>query len=512
MPSDVSVATEARSGHPTAASAQPTGRIARRNPAPRQIALIVVACAALLAPCAPVFAQTPAATSSAAAAPWPHTLHHGAATLTVYQPQATSWPERKRLTARMAVAVEAPGHDQPILGTVEVSLATSVDEAAGIVHLSDVQLLDTHFPSLDTEQSAAMEAKLRAALPDLHPQPVPLAAVLLSLGQSPVKPAAVDNTPPTIFYAGRPASLVVFDGDPVLAPAGKSGLRFAVNTNWDVFEDAGTWFLLNNGLWLSAPAATGPYAPVAHLPAAFDALPDDVNFAHVRKQVPARPPKSKEQVPTIFASTKPAEIIVTAGPPHFAPVTGTGLQRVANTPAALFFDPAAGSFYVLFSGRWFSAHGLDGPWAFATDKLSPDFAMIAPDGPDGAVLAAVPGTVAAQEAVLRAQIPTTATLKREAAKPTVVYAGTPVFEPVPGTTIRHAVNTSAVVLEIGGRYYVCQDGAWFVGPSPTGPFALADSIPPDIRTIPPSSPLYNVTYVQVYEATPAAVTYGYTAG
>ena len=33
-----------------------------------------------------------------------------------------------------------------------------------------------------------------------------------------------------------------------------------------------------------------------------------------------------------------------------------------------------------------------------------------------------------------------------------------------------------------------------------------------IYTIPPSSPMYNVTYVKVYGATPTAVTYGYTAG
>ena len=37
-------------------------------------------------------------------------------------------------------------------------------------------------------------------------------------------------------------------------------------------------------------------------------------------------------------------------------------------------------------------------------------------------------------------------------------------------------------------------------------------MPPVIYTIPSSSPLYNVTYVKVYGATPVAVTYGYTSG
>ncbi len=449
---------------------------------------------------------------AAAASAWPHTFSKDGASITVYQPQAVSWPDRQTLTARAAVAITPPGQNKPILGTIEISLATTTDEAKGVVNLSDPKLLGTHFPALGTQQAAALETKISAALPDMQTHQVPLAAVLLSLKQSPVSPIAVNNDPPEIFYANRPASLLVFDGEPVLAPIGKTGISFAVNTNWDVFVEQGTWYLLNNGLWLSASAATGPYAPVSHLPAAFAALPNDANFAEARKHVPAQAAKSANLVPTIFVSTKPAEIIVTAGPPQFVPVAGTGLQRVANTPSALFFDPAQGRFYVLFSGRWFAAAGLQGPWEFATDKLPPDFALIPPNDQGAAVLAAVPGTVAAQEAVLKAQIPTTATLKRGAAKLTVAYSSPPRFEPIPGTPILHAVNTNSVVLQIGDKYYACESGAWFVAPSPTGPWLLADSIPPVIKTIPPSSPLYNITYVQVYAATPTTVTYGYTAG
>jgi hypothetical protein len=68
------------------------------------------------------------------------------------------------------------------------------------------------------------------------------------------------------------------------------------------------------------------------------------------------------------------------------------------------------------------------------------------------------------------------------------------------------------VLKIGTGFYVCESGAWFVGATPNGPWLLADSVPRVIYTIPPSSPLYTVTYVQVYAVTPTAVTYGYTAG
>ena len=41
---------------------------------------------------------------------------------------------------------------------------------------------------------------------------------------------------------------------------------------------------------------------------------------------------------------------------------------------------------------------------------------------------------------------------------------------------------------------------------------VATSVPPVIYTIPPSNPLYRVTYVEVYGNTATTVTYGYTIG
>jgi hypothetical protein len=443
---------------------------------------------------------------------WPHAITTPAGSVVVYQPQAISWPDHKTLTARAAVAITPQGHPKSVLGTIELSLATHTDEAAGMVMLSDPTLLATHFPSLDTAQATALEAKIRTALTSVQIRPEPLQSILLSLNQLPVANVAVSNDPPAVYYESSPASLVIFDGEPVMTPVGNTGLAVAVNTNWDVFTDNGAWYLLNNGVWFRAPAPTGPYTAMAKLPAAFAALPNDANFAEVRKHVPARPPPPAAQLPTIVVSTKPAEIIVTSGPPQLAAIPGTTLQRVSNTPSTLIFAPAAKQFYLLISGRWFSALALNGPWTFASDRLPSDFALIPDTAKDSHVLASVPGSVQAQEAVLKAQIPATATLKRSAATLTVTYAGPPRFQPIPGTQIEYAVNTASQILKIGAKYYACENGAWFVASGPSGPWLLADSMPPEIKKIPPSSPVYNVSYVQVYGATPATVTYGYTAG
>ena len=45
-----------------------------------------------------------------------------------------------------------------------------------------------------------------------------------------------------------------------------------------------------------------------------------------------------------------------------------------------------------------------------------------------------------------------------------------------------------------------------------GPWAVATNVPASIYSIPPSSPLYYVTYVQVYDATAETVVIGYTPG
>ena len=71
---------------------------------------------------------------------------------------------------------------------------------------------------------------------------------------------------------------------------------------------------------------------------------------------------------------------------------------------------------------------------------------------------------------------------------------------------------SPVIQTAPGQYYAVVNGVWFAGSTPSGPWLLADAVPPAIYTIPPSSPMYYVTYVHVYGATPDVVYVGYTPG
>src|SRR6185436_1296039 len=99
-------------------------------------------------------------------------------------------------------------------------------------------------------------------------------------------------------------------------------------------------------------------------------------------------------------------------------------------------------FYFLTSGRWFRTPDIkSGKWAAATAELPEDFQKIPADHPRAHVLAAVPGTRQAEEAVVAAFIPQTAIIERKSAKAAVTYVGDPKFEPISGTTISYATNT-----------------------------------------------------------------------
>ena len=85
--------------------------------------------------------------------------------------------------------------------------------------------------------------------------------------------------------------------------------------------------------------------------------------------------------------------------------------------------------------------------------------------------------------------------------------GAPQFAPIPGTPLQYAVNTPSSVIKVSdSSYYACQGGVWFSAAAPTGIWRVASYVPKVIYTIPPSSPLYPVTFVYVYNAVGVAQT------
>ena len=217
--------------------------------------------------------------------------------------------------------------------------------------------------------------------------------------------------------------------------------------------------------------------------------------------------------PAIVTATEPTELVVTQGPPTWKTTAGGKLLYVENTETPWIRETEGKDNYLLISGRWFRSQSLQGPWAFARpDSLPAAFQEIPPESPIGGVRSSVALTVEAQDALLDLEIPQTTAIQRTATLG-VTYDGEPKFFDIPGTSVAYATNTASQVLRVGGLFYACDNGVWFKATSAQGPWAVADSIPAaEIAKIPPSVPVYNLTYVAVYASTPQVVYVGYTPG
>ncbi len=124
----------------------------------------------------------------------------------------------------------------------------------------------------------------------------------------------------------------------------------------------------------------------------------------------------------------------------------------------------------------FPPRGLLGPWTFATEKLPDVFKQIPFEHPRSRVLASVPGTPEAADAILLAQVPQTARVNRKQTQaPEVTYNGEPQFEPIPTTTVSRATNTDKDIIKVGDLYYMCFQGVWFMARSANGPWEVATS-------------------------------------
>lgn len=459
------------------------------------------------------FLLTSAAVSFAADPGWPRLHTKNGAKLIIYQPQVDDWKDYRDLDWRMAISL-TPAGSKAVVGIVEMGGQTVVDQDSRMVLISNLKIKETKFPSLDPVQAAKMDKLVRTFLPPTITISLERLVACVPKNES-VQGVELKNDPPAIFFSYQPAVLLAIDGEPVRAPIDKTGLQYIINTHWPVFFETSTsaYYFLAGDVWLQAPDLQGPWTLAKQLPGEMKKLPKDARWTGLKNSIPLKK-NSGAVAPTVFYSTAPAEIIYINGKPVYTNIPGTQLKYVSNTASYLFLHTPSGRYYYLTSGRWFSAESLAGPWTFATANLPGDFARIPSSSPASQVLASVPGTDEAKDAILLAQIPTTAKVNAKAAAEAarVTYDGTPQFVPIAGTSLFYATNTTQKVVRVGDLYYLCLQGIWFFSTTPQGPWQTASTVPQVIYTIPPSSPVYNVTYVTQTVTPDGYVVASYTSG
>jgi hypothetical protein len=477
-------------------------------------------------------------------------------TIVLYQPQAEKLSGNE-LTARGAIALKVTGRPDPIFGAMWMRATVDVDRDSGMVWLRDLKITRVRWPDATPEQQARFTQYVETDFPAAGFR-MTLARLQASLASAEAERSHTDglkNDAPKIVFSEQLAVLLLFDGEPRLQPIDSQPLALVVNTPFGVVKDTttGIYWLTDGTTWYSATDPKGPWqapatppavvsklqseettvaqtdtvtAPAASAPqyvntlapkpdstaARPDSVRSDSSAAHADSTINAdtlfAPP------PAIVTATEPSELVVTQGPPTWKTTAGGKLLYVENTETPWIRETEGKDNYLLISGRWFKSESLQGPWTFARpDSLPASFQEIPPESPIGGVRSSIALTVEAQDALLDLEIPQTTAVQRSQATLAVKYDGEPKFFDIPGTTVAYATNTASQVLRVGGVYYACDNAVWFKSTSAQGPWAVADSIPKDaISKIPPSVPVYNLTYVDVYASTPEVVYVGYTPG
>ena len=454
---------------------------------------------------------------------WPRTFTSGPDTFTVYQPQVDKW-EGDRIDLYSAVELKSGKEGPAKYGVVWFRARTEVDKINRLVALDQAEVTQIKFP-VAHEKEAELKALLDKKLPGAT-KTISLDRLqsMLEASDDRIKTVEVKNDPPMIIISTKPALLVLIDGEPQLRDVPNVDLQRVINTRSIVLFDVDKklYFLRVEDWWLQSKAVDGPWEYAKKLPKDMKKAEEYlVSQNQAQNPTGEKPPQPKQSlkdagknapIPVVYVVFAPAELIETTGDPQYSAIAGTGLEYVSNTSGNIF--RLNNEYYVLISGRWFKAASFDGPWTFVgASEIPPSFAKIPTTSPKSTVLASVPGTPQAKEALIANSIPQTATITRSEAKLTVQYDGEATFVPIQGTSMSYAKNTSAAVIKVSdNNYYSVEAGVWFKAPSPQGPWRVTDSVPEEIYTIPPSSPLYYVTYVKVYSSTPDVVYVGYTPG
>jgi hypothetical protein len=457
---------------------------------------------------------------SRAQSEWPKVITTPDGTIiNVYQPQPQSFAGAT-LKSQSAISILEPGSKEPIFGVFWSVARVATDRDTREVAIEFLKVTDLKIPA---DSSRATIESLKVILETYIPKvesDIPMDELLASLDEDidEAKLAGdISNRLPKVIYTNQQSMLVLIDGVPRMKKNSDWGLNVVINTPFTIIQNKdGKFYLYGGSHWYSAGSTTGPYVY------SNDKVPKKLKKIAKFLQKSARKNNDladgvipDKLVYNIIISTTPEELIQSNGNPNLIPIEGTSLLYVKNSDNDIFVDTQTQLYYVLLSGRWYMSKELNdnSQWNYvASNKLPPDFAKIPEGSPKDNVLVSVAGTAAAREAVMDAQIPQTAKIDRKRASTNVRYEGKPQFKAISGTNLQYAINTSSTVLLYHDKFYALDNGVWFISDNPGGPWVVSVERPGSLDDIPPSSPVYNAKYVQIYDSTPDDVYMGYTPG
>lgn len=444
---------------------------------------------------------------------WPKVINAANGEITVYQPQPETL-DGIILSGRAAVAVKHKDAKRPTFGAIWITTTLEVDRDTRIAVLKDIKIPNIRFSDeIDSAVVIKISKMIEVEMPKWNLE-ISMDDLITTLESTSV---SSDNNfkhdVPEIIVTYTPSIFVFIDGEPMMKKMDGYDFQRIENSPFFIIYDTKKkeYYIYSETYWATAKDLNGKWEKLKKESGTLEKLRKEI----LKSNPPADPTvtEAPETIPDVIVRTTQAELISFDGEPNFKPIETTNLLYVENTENDVFMDIDSQEYFILVSGRWYSAKEMNGPWSFIeADNLPEDFAKIPEGSEKDIVLANVAGTNAARDAVLDSQIPQTAEVDRKTATVKVEYDGEPKFEKVDGTSMLYAVNSPQTVLKVDNTFYCVDNGIWFASNTAKGPWSVSDTRPAEVDEIEPSSSVYNVKYVYIYDSTPEVVYVGYTPG
>jgi len=274
---------------------------------------------------------------------WPQELvSDDGAVVLIYQPQVEVFTGNS-IEARAAVSVKtAATGDVPVFGAVwiEAKLDTNRDTRTAVIR--DIEISDVRFADASDAETGALAEFIETKLENSS-IPISVDQLLADLDAAEgAGQADLQHTPPKMILSTEPAMLVSIDGEPVFQGIDNTHYERVVNSPFLIVRGGLVYYLyVGSNAWFEASDAAGPWRIAA-------SVPQDVKgFVE-----PAEDDGIDLSNTKIIIATEPTELLVSDGPPMWAPVEGMDLcQRKGTTCCCPVVGTRAKDWSVSWNGR-----------------------------------------------------------------------------------------------------------------------------------------------------------------
>ncbi len=446
---------------------------------------------------------------------WPKQIELDEFIITIYAPEPEKF-ENNILNARAAFSIFDKQH-LPLFGAMWFRCRVNTDIKNNEVRFTDIQLVNANFPDANANEIEQLQniIEQQAGFWQFNSDLKSFYKELNIVNINNANNEELKSNTPKIYFAKEPTVLVFIDGEPVFANISGSALyQYVVNSPHFIVKSVSDkqYYLKGGNWWYTSNDPSGSWKAIETPPNHIRLLAEKATALKVKSNTESKNDSGKQ--PRLIVTQEPAELIQTKGEPEIKQIF-ENLFSVSNSDDEIIFDSYEDTFYILISGRWYKTKNLEhGSWSFVSpEKLPVVFKAIPPSSPFAHVRLSISGTPESVSAALDNGIPQTAIVSRLKAKMLLEFDGEPRFEPIDGTSLKYGVNTGGSVIQGPEEmYYAVDQAVWFSSSSAVGPWKVADFFPDEVRKIPPSCPVFNMKFVQIYDYTDEIVYVGYTAG